>query len=152
MVAAEKLPPFDIEAEEAVIASILVDEDAIGRVEGVISPEDFYRDQNRWAYEACLALWQRGETLNQVMLADPIKELGDYQVAVKLSKNVSATVSVSVIGEDGTTAADIRARAKGAREPRATAERAAEEAGEDEADETETADDQDESAEADEEG
>jgi large subunit ribosomal protein L9 len=59
---------------------------------------------------------------HNVLLADPIKELGDYQVAVKLSKNVSATVTVSVIGEDGTTAADIRARAEaaeGTREPRA---------------------------------
>jgi replicative DNA helicase len=69
VVAQEKLPPFDVEAEEAVIASILVDEEAIGRVEGVVQPEDFYRDSNRWAYEACLALWQRNETINQVTLA-----------------------------------------------------------------------------------
>lgn len=69
MVTADKLPPFDIEAEEACIASILVDEEAIGRVEGVVHPDDFYRDQNRWAYEACLALWSRNETINQVTLA-----------------------------------------------------------------------------------
>ena len=42
------------------------------------------------------------------MLADPIKELGDYQVPVKLTKNVTAMVSVSVIGEDGTTAPTSR--------------------------------------------
>jgi large subunit ribosomal protein L9 len=60
-----------------------------------------------------------GETLgsefdrHNVQLFDPIKELGDYQVVVKLTKNVNATVSVSVIGEDGTTAADIKARAAG---------------------------------------
>ena len=69
MVTADKLPPFDIEAEEACIASILVDEEAIGRVEGVVHPDDFYRDQNRWAYEACLALWERNEPINQVTLA-----------------------------------------------------------------------------------
>ena len=67
--ATEKLPPFDIEAEEAVIASLLVDPDAISRVEPVVSSEDFYRDQNRWAYDAALALWQRGETINQETLA-----------------------------------------------------------------------------------
>ncbi len=60
-----------------------------------------------------------GETLSSefdrhnVVLADPIKELGDYQVPVKLTKNVTAMVSVSVIGEDGTTGADIKARASG---------------------------------------
>ena len=69
MVTAEKLPPFDVEAEEAVIASILVDDEAIGRVEGIVQAEDFYRDQNRWAYEACLALWSRNESINQVTLA-----------------------------------------------------------------------------------
>lgn len=50
---------------------------------------------------------------HNVLLADPIKDLGDYQVGVKLTKNVIATVSVSVVGEDGTTAADIKARAGG---------------------------------------
>jgi replicative DNA helicase len=69
MVSADKLPPFNVEAEEACIASILVDEEAIGRVEGIVQPEDFYRDQNRWAYEACIALWERNEPINQVTLA-----------------------------------------------------------------------------------
>ena len=36
---------------------------------GIVQPEDFYRDQNRWAYEACLALWERNEPINQVTLA-----------------------------------------------------------------------------------
>ena len=60
-----------------------------------------------------------GETIgaefdrHNVQLHDPIKDLGDYEVVVKLTKNVSATVNVSVVGEDGTTAADIRARAEG---------------------------------------
>jgi large subunit ribosomal protein L9 len=50
---------------------------------------------------------------HNVVLHEPIKELGDYPIVVKLTKNVTATVNVSVIGEDGTTAADIKARAEG---------------------------------------
>jgi replicative DNA helicase len=69
VVAADKLPPFDVEAEEAVIASILVDEDAISRVESIVQPEDFFRDQHRWAYAAALELWSRSEPINQVTLA-----------------------------------------------------------------------------------
>lgn len=45
---------------------------------------------------------------------DPIKDLGDYPVDVKLTRNVTATVTVSVVGEDGTTAADIAAKKEGA--------------------------------------
>jgi large subunit ribosomal protein L9 len=50
---------------------------------------------------------------HNVLLAEPIKELGDYPIVLKLTKNVTATVNVSVIGEDGTTAADIKAKAEG---------------------------------------
>jgi len=45
-----------------------------------------------------------------VLLAENIKELGDYDVMVRLTRNVNASVKVSVVGEDGTTAADIQAR------------------------------------------
>jgi large subunit ribosomal protein L9 len=67
---------------------------------------------------------------HDVQLKDPIKELGDYQVPVKLTKNVIATLNISVVGEDGTTAADIRAKAE-ASQKQERAERA--EADEDEA-------------------
>ncbi len=56
---------------------------------------------------------------HNVMLAEPIKDLGDYPVVVKLTKNVSATVTVTVVGEDGTTAADIKAKSEGKSSPRA---------------------------------
>lgn len=61
-----------------------------------------------------------------VLLPEPIKELGDYVVNVRLTRNVSAKVNVSVVGEDGTTAADIKARAAGGT-PAAAAEAVAEE-------------------------
>jgi replicative DNA helicase len=72
----DKLPPFDVEAEEAVLASVLVDEDAIGRVEAIVQPEDFYRDQNRWTYEAALELWARNESINQVTMAHELSRRG----------------------------------------------------------------------------
>jgi large subunit ribosomal protein L9 len=76
-----------------------------------------------------------------VMLAEPIKDLGDYPVSIRLTRNVSATVNVSVVGEDGTTAADIKARAEGGA-PAATAAPEADEAEEEDA-EVEAEDDAD---------
>src|SRR5262245_47075685 len=78
MVTADKLPPFDVEAEEAVIASVLVDADAIARVESIISPEHFYRDQNRWAFEAALELWSRNEEINQLTLGHELSRRGKF--------------------------------------------------------------------------
>jgi replicative DNA helicase len=69
VVAEQRLPPFDAEAEEAVLASLMVDGEAIYKVQGIVRPEDFYREQNRWTYEACLALWEREESINTVTVS-----------------------------------------------------------------------------------
>ena len=98
--AADKAPPFDIEAEEAVIASVLVDADAIGRVEGLVQPEDFYRDQNRWAFDACLALWSRNEPINQVTLAhelarrEKLDDVGGLPYLARITAELATPVGV----------------------------------------------------------
>ena len=70
---AEKLPPHDVDAEEAVIGSLLIDGEAIARVGSILKGEDFYRERNRWCYDACVALHQRNEAINQVTV---VHELG----------------------------------------------------------------------------
>ena len=65
----ERLPPHDERAEESVIGSLLIDGEAINRVAPLVKPEDFYRERNRWCYEACQSLYQRGETIDQISVA-----------------------------------------------------------------------------------
>ena len=62
----ERLQPHDIEAEEAVIGSLLIDGESILKVIHILKPRDFYRERNSFCYEACLALFQRREAINQV--------------------------------------------------------------------------------------
>lgn len=90
---AEKLPPHDIEAEEAVIGSLLIDSDAIFKIATFLRPEDFYREKNQWSYEACFSLYERNEALNQVTVAH---ELGqrDRLEAVGGSAYLSHLVSI----------------------------------------------------------
>ena len=67
---AEKLPPRDIEAEEAVVGSLLVDGEAIYKVAALVKADDFSADEPpRWVYEACLSLYRRNESINQVTVA-----------------------------------------------------------------------------------
>ena len=66
---AEKLPPHDPDAEEAVVGSLLIDGEAINRVAALVKPEDFYRERNRWCYEACNSLYHRGEAIDQISVA-----------------------------------------------------------------------------------
>ena len=65
---AEKLMPHNIEAEEAVIGSILIDGDCVTRLAPVLKPEDFYRERNAICYEAALALTNRDLAVDQLTL------------------------------------------------------------------------------------
>ena len=72
----EQLPPHDIQAEESVLASLIVDPEAVNNVAAILSPRDFFRETNAWSFEACLSLWERHESINQVTLAHELDRRG----------------------------------------------------------------------------
>ena len=67
--AQDRLPPHDIEAEEAVIGSLLIDPEAILKVAIFLKAEDFFDDTNQVIYQSCLSLYQRNEVMNQITVA-----------------------------------------------------------------------------------
>lgn len=88
-----RLPPHDIQAEEAVIGSILIDGDAITRVRHVLSPEDFYRQANRVVYEAAIKVHDAGERVDHVTVAAQL-EVDERLHDVGGSAFLAHTVSV----------------------------------------------------------
>ncbi len=72
---AEKLLPHDLEAEEAVVGSLLIDGDCFPRIAHLIRPEDFYREKNQTCFTACVALFQRGEAIDQVTVARELSRI-----------------------------------------------------------------------------
>ncbi|MBI4306703.1 MAG: replicative DNA helicase [Chloroflexi bacterium] len=91
---AERLPPHDIQAEDAVIGSLLVDGSAITRITGFLQPDHFYRERNRWCYEACRALFDRDDAVNQVTVAHELESkarLSDVGGSAYLSYLISTT-------------------------------------------------------------
>ncbi len=73
---ASGLPPHDIDAEEAVIAALLLDDSAYARVLPIVQPGDFFREQNRWCYEAAQALAGRSESVTLTTLAHELERDG----------------------------------------------------------------------------
>ena len=67
--AEDKLPPHDVEAEEAVIGSLLIDPDAIMKAATLLEPADFFVETNQLIYLACSSLYQRNEAINQITVA-----------------------------------------------------------------------------------
>ena len=72
----EKLPPHDVEAEEAVVGSLLVDGDAILEINTFLKAADFFTQQNKWAYEACVSIYERHESINQITVAQELAQRG----------------------------------------------------------------------------
>ncbi|MDA0835709.1 MAG: replicative DNA helicase [Planctomycetota bacterium] len=56
----DKQPPSNLEAERGVIGSMLLLNDTIDEVTELITPEQFYSDNNRKLYEAILSLHEAG--------------------------------------------------------------------------------------------
>ncbi|MBA3825838.1 MAG: replicative DNA helicase [Ktedonobacterales bacterium] len=75
----ERLPPQNIEAEAAVLGSILIDPQALPAVAEILRPADFYRDAHRLLYTAALDLYGRGEPADIVTLTDEIERRGKLE-------------------------------------------------------------------------
>lgn len=75
------LPPHDVAAEEAVIAALLLDEDVPARVRPLLSAADFFREQNAWIYEVCLALADRGESITLPTVCHELNRRGQLDDA-----------------------------------------------------------------------
>tara|TARA_B100000745_G_scaffold154173_1_gene101013 strand:+ start:1300 stop:2667 length:1368 start_codon:yes stop_codon:yes gene_type:complete len=74
---AEKLLPHDVEAEEAIIGSLLIDGDSFLRISSVIKSEDFYREKNAICFKSCEELFRRSEAIDQVTLARELARTED---------------------------------------------------------------------------
>ncbi len=89
----DKLPPHDVDAEEAVIGSLLIDGESVYKVATFLQTQDFYYDQNRWIYDACLELYRRPDhAINQITVAQELSRQGRLEAcggAAQLSHLIS---------------------------------------------------------------
>ncbi|HXF83328.1 MAG TPA: replicative DNA helicase [bacterium] len=72
----DRLPPQNLDAEQGVLGSMLLDRDAIARVVELIRAEDFYRDAHRRIYEAITDLFERGEPVDLITVTDRLRDKG----------------------------------------------------------------------------
>lgn len=64
----DRMPPHSIEAEEAVLGSVLIDPEAIYRVNPFLKGEHFYITKNQWVWAACVGLLERRDPIDFVMI------------------------------------------------------------------------------------
>ena len=75
-----KIPPHDTEAEQAVLGSMLTDQDAVIDAIEVLKPEDFYREDNKYIYEAILNLYNKAEPIDIITVKSELISMGKFEV------------------------------------------------------------------------
>ena len=75
----QRQAPQSVEAEQALLGSILIDSRCIADVIGLVRPEDFYLQQNREIFEAVYSMFNFSETIDPVTVLEKLRQLGTYR-------------------------------------------------------------------------
>jgi len=72
----EKVPPQNIEAEMAVLGSMLIDENAIIYAMEILDKDSFYKDSHKKIFEVILNLYNANKAVDIITVSDELKRLG----------------------------------------------------------------------------
>jgi len=75
----DRVPPQNIEAEMALLGSMLLEEDAIAQATETIRESDFYKDSHKKIFASILRLYQQGRSVDLVTLTDLLKKEGTLE-------------------------------------------------------------------------
>ena len=107
-----KVPPHDVEAEQAVLGSMLTDKDAVISAIEVLKEEDFYRTDNKSIYEAIINLYNRAEPIDIITVKAELEGLGKFEqvggleylasLPDKVPTTANATKYIKIVEEKST--------------------------------------------------
>lgn len=69
-----RTPPNNLEAEQSVLGSILIDNEAFSLLDGLIEPVHFYKESHRKIFSACEVLYHREEPIDLVTLTEELRQ------------------------------------------------------------------------------
>lgn len=70
----ERIPPYNLEAEESLLGSMLISREAISEIIEIVNEDDFYRSSNSEVFKAIKELFSKGEPVDPITLADYLKK------------------------------------------------------------------------------
>jgi len=100
-VSLDKIPPQNLEAEMAVLGSMLLDEDAISVASEMLEADSFYKDSHRKIFEAIISLYSANKPVDLITLTDALKkeetleEVGGPSFLTALANSVPTAANIS---------------------------------------------------------
>lgn len=104
-----KLPPQNLEAEQAVLGGILIDKNAIFRVADILVPVDFYDPKHEKIFENIMELYEKRQPIDLLTLTSRLKEK-------ELLKEIGGSSYIAELTNMVTTASHIAEYAKTVKE------------------------------------
>lgn len=101
----DRLPPHDTEAEESILAAVMVDNTVLHDVSEFLRPADFFREKNAYVYEAQMALGDRDEAINQVTVAhelaraERLEEVGGQTYLADIIRQLPTSIGARFYAE-----------------------------------------------------
>ena len=74
-----RLPPQNIEAEQSVLGSLLLDKDGIVKIADIITSNDFYRKIHEMIFESIVELYTKSEPIDLLTLSSRLKEKKQFK-------------------------------------------------------------------------
>jgi replicative DNA helicase len=74
-------PPYSLEAEMAVLGGMLIDREAVTKVVEILSEGMFYREGNRRIHRAMVRLFERGDVIDVITVAEQLKNTSELDAA-----------------------------------------------------------------------
>jgi replicative DNA helicase len=72
----DRIPPSNLEAEMAVIGSVLVDREIFAAVGEIVRPSDFYAHVHETIFAVLFELYERGEPLDKITVGEELRRRG----------------------------------------------------------------------------
>ncbi len=88
-----RVPPHNVEAEQSVLGSLMLDKDAIIKIADLVRPGDFYKNDHNTIYETMLELYEDREPIDVLSLANRLEEKGKID-AVGGSSYLASLVNI----------------------------------------------------------
>ena len=74
-----RLPPNSIEAEQALLGCILIENSALSKVVSILQPDSFYKPAHSKIYQVMLDLFEENETIDTITVVDKLQKSGELE-------------------------------------------------------------------------
>ncbi|MFH0987866.1 MAG: replicative DNA helicase [Parcubacteria group bacterium] len=75
----KNLPPQNLEAEQSLLGSLLIDQNSFDKIADITHPDDFYKDGHRFTFEVMRSLFSKQEPIDLLTVANSLEERGQLE-------------------------------------------------------------------------